>query len=105
MMFLDVAADRLRAADDQRLEFAGHDVLGRVARRLVSLAAEAGTEAGDGIVLEVALSQEDLASWTAASRKAVNRALSVLATLAALTSAEHVVTPGVVTPGVQAVAA
>ena len=39
MVLLDVAADRIRAADDQRLEFAGHDVLGRVARRLVSLAA------------------------------------------------------------------
>ena len=34
MVFLDLAADRLRAADDQRLEFAGHDVLGRVAGRL-----------------------------------------------------------------------
>ena len=83
MVLLDVAADRLRAADDQRLEFAGHDVLGRVARRLVSLA-EAGTEAGDGVVLGVALSQEDLASWTAASREAVNRALAQLRGLGCL---------------------
>ena len=83
MVLLDVAADRIRAADDQRLEFAGHDVLGRVARRLVSLA-EAGTEAGDGVVLGVALSQEDLASWTAASREAVNRALAQLRGLGCL---------------------
>ena len=84
MVLLDVAADRLRAADDQRLEFAGHDVLGRVARRLVSLAAEAGTDAGDGVVLGLALSQEDLASWTAASREAVNRALAQLRGLGCL---------------------
>ena len=50
----------------------------------MSLAAESGTEAGDGIELEVALSQEDLASWTAASREAVNRALSQLRGLGCL---------------------
>ena len=57
MMFLELAADRLRAADDQRLEFAGHDVLGRVARRPVSLAAESGAEGADGIALTLALSR------------------------------------------------
>jgi CRP/FNR family transcriptional regulator, cyclic AMP receptor protein len=84
MVLLDVAADRLRAADDQRLEFAGQDVLGRVARRLVALTAESGIEVKDGIVLTVALSQEDLASWTAASREAVNRALAQLRGLGCL---------------------
>jgi len=85
MVLLELAADRLRAADDQRLEFAGHDVLGRVARRLVSLAAESGVAEGEaGIALRVALSQEDLASWTAASREAVNRALAQLRGLGCL---------------------
>jgi len=84
MVLLELAADRLRAADDQRLEFAGHDVLGRVARRLVSLAAESGAEGDDGIAIRVALSQEDLAGWTAASREAVNRAIAQLRGLGCL---------------------
>jgi CRP/FNR family transcriptional regulator, cyclic AMP receptor protein len=84
MVLLEVAADRLQSADDQRLEFAGHDVLGRVARRLASLAEESGTAVPGGIALGVALSQEDLASWTAASREAVNRALAQLRGLGCL---------------------
>jgi CRP-like cAMP-binding protein len=77
-VLLESAAERLAAADDQRLEFAGLDVLGRVARRLLALADAVGLPSDDGIVLDVVISQEDLASWTAASREAVNRALSQL---------------------------
>src|SRR5690348_1761983 len=72
MFFLEIAADRLQAADLQRLEFVGHDVLGRVARRLNLLVQESGQPVADGIMLDVFLSQEELASWTAASREAVN---------------------------------
>jgi CRP-like cAMP-binding protein len=78
VFFLELAADRLQAADLQRLEFAGHDVLGRVARRLYSMVQESGRPAADGITIDVFLSQEELASWTAASREAVNRALHQL---------------------------
>ena len=83
MVLLEVAADRLQSADDQRLEFAGHDVLGRVARRLASLAEESGTAVPGGIALGVTLSQEDLASWTAA-RARRNRALAQLRGLGCL---------------------
>jgi CRP/FNR family transcriptional regulator, cyclic AMP receptor protein len=78
VLMLESAADRLAAADDQRLEFAGLDVLGRVARRLLTLADALGARSEDGVVLDPMLSQEDLASWTAASREAVNRALAQL---------------------------
>src|SRR6516225_7715802 len=51
IFFLELAADRLQAADLQRLEFAGHDVLGRVARRLYSMVQESGRPVpGDGIM-------------------------------------------------------
>jgi|SRR5947209_2642067 len=76
--FLEIAADRLQAADRQRVEFTGHDVLGRVARRVYSLVQESGQPVADGIMIDVFLSQEELASWTAASREAVNRALQQL---------------------------
>src|SRR5690349_4287259 len=85
IFFLEIAADRLQAADLQRLEFAGHDVLGRVARRLNSLVQESGRPVRDGIMLEF-LSQEDLAGWTAASREAVNRALHQLRAVGCLRS-------------------
>jgi CRP/FNR family transcriptional regulator, cyclic AMP receptor protein len=75
-----VAAQRLRTADRQRVEFAAYDVLGRVARRLEELA-EGGTETADGIEIDAGLSQEDLAAWTAASREAVSKALGAMRTL------------------------
>jgi CRP/FNR family transcriptional regulator, cyclic AMP receptor protein len=81
VLMLESAADRLAAADDQRLEFAGLDVLGRVARRLLTLADALGVPSDGGVVLDPMLSQEDLASWTAASREAVNRALAQLRSL------------------------
>jgi CRP-like cAMP-binding protein len=75
-----VAAQRLRAADRQRVEFAAYDVLGRVARRIDELA-ENGTETAEGIEIDAGLSQEDLAAWTAASREAVSKALGAMRTL------------------------
>lgn len=78
LALLDLAAARLAAADEQRLELAGLDVLGRVARRLLVLAGDPRTGPPEGIVVESMPSQEELASWAAASREAVNRALGQL---------------------------
>jgi CRP-like cAMP-binding protein len=75
-----VAAQRLRNADRQRVEFAAYDVLGRVARRIDELALE-GVETVVGIEIDAGLSQEDLAAWTAASREAVSKALGAMRTL------------------------
>ncbi len=72
-----VASARLRDADHQRLDFAAYDVTGRVARRLVELADEEGTD-GSTVELGLALSHDELAAWTAASREAVSRALMTL---------------------------
>ncbi len=72
-----VAATRLRDADHQRLDFAAYDVTGRVARRLVELADDQGT-ADSPVELGLALSHDELAAWTAASREAVSRALLTL---------------------------
>jgi CRP-like cAMP-binding protein len=80
LALMRVAAERLRAADRQRVEFAAYDVLGRVARRIDELAND-GTETPDGIQIDAGLSQEDLAAWTAASREAVSKALGAMRTL------------------------
>lgn len=70
--------ERLRAADEARVEFAGHDVVGRVARRLVELSERFGVVCADGIDITLALSQEELAAWTASSREAVAKAMRLL---------------------------
>ena len=67
-----MVAGRLRYADAQQARFATHDVVGRVAQRLVGLGDGFGEPAGDGrIEIALPLSQEELAAWTGSSREAV----------------------------------
>jgi CRP-like cAMP-binding protein len=70
--------ERLRTADEARIEFAGHDVVGRVARRLVELSERFGVPCEDGIEVTLGLSQEEMAAWTASSREAVAKAMRLL---------------------------
>ncbi len=69
---------RLRNADRLRAEFVALDVTGRVARRLVELAASYGTPVDGGTRIGLALSQRELAGLVGASREAVNKALAQL---------------------------
>jgi CRP/FNR family cyclic AMP-dependent transcriptional regulator len=81
LVILRLVAERLLYADLQQAQYATHDVVGRVAHRLVELTERFGVEQEEGIVLDVPLSQEELAGWTGASREAVNKALQVLRSL------------------------
>ena len=81
LVILRLVAERLLYADLQQAQFATHDVVGRVAHRLVELTERFGVETEEGLVLDVPLSQEELAGWTGASREAVNKALQVLRSL------------------------
>jgi CRP-like cAMP-binding protein len=69
---------RLRDADHKRAEFVALDVVGRVAQRLVELAATYGTPVDGGIRIDLAMSQRELAGWVGASREAANKALAQL---------------------------
>jgi CRP/FNR family cyclic AMP-dependent transcriptional regulator len=69
---------RLRNADRLRAEFVALDVTGRVAQRLVELAASYGIPVEGGIKIGLPLSQRELAGWVGASREAVNKALAQL---------------------------
>jgi CRP-like cAMP-binding protein len=81
LVILRLVAARLRYADAQQSQFATHDVVGRVAARLVELADRFG-EPGDGrIEIDLPLSQEELAAWTGSSREAVSKALQTLRSL------------------------
>ena len=69
---------RLREADRARIEFASLDTVGRVCSRLIELADRFGSAGENGVRIDVAITQEDLAAWTGASREAVIRALRTL---------------------------
>jgi CRP-like cAMP-binding protein len=81
LVLLRMVAGRLRSADARHADFATHDVVGRVATRLVELADRFGERAEGRIEIELPLSQEELAAWTGASREAVSKALHVLRSL------------------------
>lgn len=74
-ILLGTVVGRLRDADRKRAEFGAADATRRVARRLVELAERYGEDDGDAVIISLAITQEDLAGWTGASREAVSRAL------------------------------
>jgi CRP/FNR family transcriptional regulator, cyclic AMP receptor protein len=78
LVLLRMISHRLRDADRVRVEYGAHDTVGRVSARLVELADQYGEPVPRGIQIGLALSQEELAGWTGASREAVARALRTL---------------------------
>jgi CRP-like cAMP-binding protein len=79
LVLLDLALRRLRLADQRRLEFAAAESLPRVTSRLLELAERFGVAGPDGtLVVAMPISQEELASWAAASRESTARALRTL---------------------------
>ncbi|MFB7075413.1 Crp/Fnr family transcriptional regulator, partial [Streptomyces sp. NPDC056290] len=75
---LGLTADRTRAADRRRLEFASMSVRQRFAVLLLDLARSHGRRTGEGIELAVPLSKQELAGSVGASREMVQRLLREL---------------------------
>lgn len=75
---LEVVTERLRDTTLKRAQFSSSDTVGRLAARLVELAERYGTRGDNGIEIELALSQEELAAWTGASHAGVAKALQTL---------------------------
>jgi CRP/FNR family cyclic AMP-dependent transcriptional regulator len=71
-------AELLAGADRQRVDFATRDVTARIAGRLVELAESRGEPEQGGVRITLALSQDELAAWSGASREAVARSLHLL---------------------------
>jgi CRP-like cAMP-binding protein len=78
LVILRMVAARLRYAGAQQAQLGTHDVVGRLAQRLLELSERFGVRGERGIEIELPLSQEELASWIGASREAVSKALKVL---------------------------
>ncbi|MDN3271580.1 Crp/Fnr family transcriptional regulator [Streptomyces sp. MA15] len=75
---LGLTADRTRAADRRRLEFASMNVRQRFAVLLLDLARSHGRRTPDGVELAVPLSKQELAGSVGASREMVQRLLREL---------------------------
>lgn len=78
LVLLQMLSGRLREADAKLAEFTAHDSVGRVAKRLLELADRYGREEAGTTIIDLALSQEELAGWTGSSREAVSKALGAL---------------------------
>jgi CRP-like cAMP-binding protein len=69
---------RLTDADRARVDLATQDSVGRIAARLLALADDYGISVKDGTRIELPLTQDELASWTGATRETVSRALTMM---------------------------
>ncbi len=76
MAVLAAVAQRLREADEMAGDLAFLDVGGRVAKKLLELAAAHGVQRPEGTLLELPLTQEGLANMVGVTRESVNRHLS-----------------------------
>lgn len=75
---LEVETQRFRETTLKRSQFAASDTVGRLAARIVELSERYGTERENGVEIELALTQEELTSWTGASRAGVAKAFQTL---------------------------
>ena len=75
---LEVEMQRFRETTIKRSQFAASDTIGRLAARIVELSERYGAEREDGIEVDLALTQDDIAAWTGASRAGVTKGLQTL---------------------------
>jgi CRP/FNR family cyclic AMP-dependent transcriptional regulator len=73
LRLIDLLCERLRDASETLGNFAMLDIPGRLARKLLSLAAEYGHAADGRIRLEIRLSHTDLGRFVGCSRETVNK--------------------------------
>ncbi|MBO0780781.1 MAG: Crp/Fnr family transcriptional regulator [Ktedonobacteraceae bacterium] len=72
---LEVLSRRLRKTDRQVEDLIFLDVYGRVAKKLLELSEEHGVKVSDGTLIDVRLTQQELASMVGASRESVNKVM------------------------------
>src|SRR6266513_4835123 len=72
---MEVLSKRLRTTDQMIEDLIFLDVYGRVAKKLLDLADTHGSKVGNGIRIDVRLTQQELASMVGASRESVNKVM------------------------------
>jgi CRP-like cAMP-binding protein len=83
---------RLTEATRATVDLATQDSVGRVARRLVELAADHGNTSRLSGPIELELTQDELASWTGTTRETVSRALRLMRQLGWVSTGHRTIT-------------
>jgi len=83
---LSEVARRLRDTNEMASDLAFLDVGGRLAKKLLDLAAVNGVQRRDGILVDILLTQEELANMIGVTRESVNRNLSLFRRLGMVAS-------------------
>lgn len=78
MVLMRMLVRRLTDATRDVVDLSTQDSIGRVAKRLLELSSEHGTQVEGGTRIELSLTQDELASWTGATRETVSRALRLM---------------------------
>lgn len=78
LALFDAIGRRFRDANRAQVHFAALDALGRIAARLIELCEHHGRPSGEGIEIELPITQDDLGGWTACSRAGVTTALKTM---------------------------
>jgi CRP-like cAMP-binding protein len=92
MVVIRMLVHRLTEADLDRIDLATQDSVGRLAKRLLELAADHGIAVPEGTRIELSLTQDELASWTGATRETVSRALRLMRRLGWIASDQRAIT-------------
>ena len=92
LVLMRMLVTRWAEADRDRISLATQDSVGRLAQRLLELAAEHGVPAERGLRIELTLSQDELASWTGATRETVSRALRLMRRVGWVTTDHRAIT-------------
>ena len=71
-------AQQHASANADRARFAGTCIAERVAQRVLELATRWGEPDGEGVIIDLPLTQEELAAWSGASRESVAKVLQSL---------------------------
>ena len=78
LVMIRMLVRRLSEATRDVVDLATRDSVGRIAKRLLELAAEHGAPTDGGTRIQLSLSQDELARWTGATRETVSRALRLM---------------------------
>lgn len=90
---MEVLCERLRKTDQKVEDLIVLDVYGRVAKKLLELAETHGLKQEDGsILINMRLTQQDLAAMVGASRESVNKVLGHYTDKQYITTDKHKIT-------------
>lgn len=89
---LEVLSKRLRTANTMIEDIIFLDVYGRVAKKLLELADAHGKKVDDGMLIDMRLTQQELASMVGASRESVNKVLGYFTDKKYISTDKHRIT-------------